>query len=169
MGFARIIDRRMTSVDGSKQLGITARQMGRLVKAFKSDGPESLISKKRGKRSNRAYPKELKQQVLQIVTDRYADFGPTLIAEKLQAKHDIVVSDETIRRWLTEAGLRESRSQKLSRAYQPRHRRECFGELIQIDGSDHHWFEGRGPRCTLLEIEYAPPVFPTLETRYSVL
>ena len=85
-----------------------------------------------------------------IIRDKYVDFGPTLITEKLTAKHNIMVSDETIRRWLTESGLWKSRSQKQTRAYQPRYRRDCFGELIQIDGSEHRWFEDRGPKCTLL-------------------
>lgn len=69
----RIIERRLTLVDGGKQLGITARQMGRLVKAFKSGGTQGLISKKRGKRRNRVFPEGLKQSTLAIITDQYGD------------------------------------------------------------------------------------------------
>lgn len=94
----RVIERRLTQIQASQQLGITTRQMSRLIGAYKTHGPEALVSKKRGKRSNRAYPDAFKQQVLTLIRDNYHDFGPTLIAEKLVEKHDIELSDETIRR-----------------------------------------------------------------------
>jgi len=146
----RVIERRLSAVDAAQQLGLTNRHVGRLVRAYRDGGPEGLVSKRRGKRSNRAYSEQLKQQVLGIVRDRYVDFGPTLVAEKLCEKHDIALSDETIRRWLTEAGIWHTRRSQRQRAYQPRYRRDCFGELIQIDGSEHAWFEGRGPKACLL-------------------
>lgn len=124
--------------------------MGRLVDAYKAQGAQGLISKKRGKRSNRAYGEAFKQSVLSIVRQQYADFGPTLATEKLRERHEIKVSEETIRQWMIDAGLWADKAARLQRPYQPRHRRDCFGELIQIDGSDHRWFEDRGPRCCLL-------------------
>jgi hypothetical protein len=75
------------------------------------------------------------------VQSRYADFGPTLAAEKLHEQHGLQVSVETLRRWMIEVELWVPRSRRTRRVHQPRHRRSCFGELIQIDGCDHEWFE----------------------------
>ena len=77
-------------------------------------------------------------------------FGPSLALEKLSASHDISLSKETLRKWMSGAGIWKTRKERRSRVYQPRNRRDCFGELIQIDGSHHWWFEGRGPKCALL-------------------
>jgi hypothetical protein len=85
-----------------------------------------------------------------IVRERYADFGPTLAAEKLAELHDLPVSRETLRRWMSAAGLWKARRDRVPEPHQPRYRRECFGELVQIDGCEHRWFEDRGPMCTLL-------------------
>jgi hypothetical protein len=104
----------------------------------------------RGRPSNRKLSAALRDRAPALVQSRYADFGPTLAAEKLQEQHGVVVSIETLRRWMIEAELWVPRSQRTRRVHQPRHRRSCFGELIQIDGCDHEWFEQRAPRCTLL-------------------
>jgi hypothetical protein len=85
-----------------------------------------------------------------IIRERYADFGPTLAAEKLAELHGICLARETVRQWMITAGLWKDRRARLKAVHPPRYRRDCLGELIQIDGSDHWWFEGRGPRCTLL-------------------
>lgn len=146
----RVIERRLTAVAAAQQLGLTSRHIGRLVKAYRENGTQGLLSKQRGKRSNRAFTESFKHQVLDIVRDSYADFGPTLAAEKLSERHDILVSRETLRRWLIETNTQSGRPARHQRAYQPRYRRDCFGELIQIDGSDHAWFEDRAPKCTLL-------------------
>jgi hypothetical protein len=87
---------------------------------------------------------------LEFVRARYADFGPTLACEKLAEQHGVAVSRETLRHWMIDAGLWVPRAQRPRRAHQPRHRRSCLGELVQIDGCDHAWFEDRGPKCTLL-------------------
>jgi hypothetical protein len=84
-----------------------------------------------------------------LVKERYVDFGPTFAAEKLAESHDLKVSRETLRKWMHHAGIWVSRKQRRT-FHQPRLRRECLGELIQIDSSDHRWFERRGPSCTLL-------------------
>ena len=87
---------------------------------------------------------------LAIIRERYADFGPTLACEKLRECHGIRLAKETVRRLMTDAGLWMPRRQRPPKIYQPRARRACLGELIQIDGSDHRWFEERAPACTLL-------------------
>jgi hypothetical protein len=88
--------------------------------------------------------------VLDLVRERYADFGPTLACEKLLERHEIALSKETLRKWMTEAGLWKSRRERRRQIFQPRSRRDCLGELVQIDGSHHWWFEDRGPKCALL-------------------
>ena len=85
-----------------------------------------------------------------LVRERYSDFGPTLAAEKLRELHRFFVSEETLRQWMKAEGLWLTRKQRVPRPHQPRFRRECFGELVQIDGCEHHWFEDRGPSCSLL-------------------
>jgi hypothetical protein len=87
---------------------------------------------------------------LTIIRERYVDFGPTLACEKLRECHNITLAKETIRKLMSEAGLWVPRKLRNSTVYQPRNRRNCLGELIQIDGSDRHWFEERAPACTLL-------------------
>ena len=141
----RILEKRLSQVNASKQLGITTRQLRRLVNAYRSEGADGLISKKRGMRGNRAYAQTHKTHVVTLIKEHYRDFGPTLIAEKLDEKHNVQLSRETVRRWLIEAGIWKNRRQRRQRVHQPRYRRDCFGELIQIDGSQHRWFEDRGP------------------------
>ena len=131
-------------------MGLGRRQVFRLAKAFRRRGPAALASRRRGKPSNHSYPSVLRTEVIGIIRERYADFGPTLAGEKLTELHGIELSRETIRQWMMAAGLWKDRGQRLKPVHQPRHRRDCVGELIQIDGSNHWWFEARGPRCTLL-------------------
>jgi hypothetical protein len=85
-----------------------------------------------------------------LVRERYADFGPKLAHEKLVEVHGIRVGRETLRGWLSEAGIWLPRAVRTLRVHQPRHRRQCLGELVQIDGCDHEWFEARADRCTAL-------------------
>ena len=146
----KLIERRITQTQVAEELGICIRQVQRLVKSYKKDNYHGLISKKRGKSSNHIIPNQIKTTVLEIISKHYRDFGPTLAVEKLVAHHGYNISVETIRKWMIEANLWVPRKQRLKRAYQPRYRRNCYGELIQIDGSLHHWFEDRGPKCTLL-------------------
>ena len=85
-----------------------------------------------------------------LIRDSYADFGPTLAAEKLRERHGIDLATETVRRIMTDAGFWVPRKLRPPKVHQPRNRRACLGELVQIDGSDHAWFEDRAPACTLL-------------------
>src|SRR5689334_9103405 len=131
-------------------LGLSARQVFRLLRRFRAEGAAGLASRRRGRPSNRRLPAAVREAALAVVRERYADFGPTLAAEKLAELHDIRLSRETLRRWMSEAGLWVPRKARRGRVHQPRHRRDCLGELVQIDGCQHHWFEDRGPPCTLL-------------------
>lgn len=146
----RVLDRRTSVTAAAGEMGVSRRQATRLLKAYREDGAAGLISKKRGKVSNRRYSAGFRNYVLEIIRSHYHDFGPTLVAEKLAERHEICVSKETIRGWMIEAGFWESRVERKKRVHQPRNRREGFGELIQIDGSLHWWFEDRGPRCSLI-------------------
>jgi hypothetical protein len=141
---------RMPARAAALLLGLSERQVWRLLKAYRLCGADGLISKKRGQPSNRKTPGNVRSAVMAIVRKRYADFGPTLAAEKLREVHDLNVSRETLRAWMIADGLWQDRKKRRARVHQPRYRRDCVGELIQIDGSDHRWFEDRGPMCTLL-------------------
>jgi len=145
-----ILDKRLSAVDGANHLGLSRSQVHRLLTRYRSDGAAGLVSGKRGKPSNRKYPDTIREYALHIIQSRYHDFGPTLVAEKLEEVHQLSVSKETLRKWMIEAGIWQSRIERKRRVYQPRNRRECFGELIQLDGSHHWWFEDRGPKCALL-------------------
>lgn len=101
------------------------------------------------RRSNNAIDPAVQAFAVTLVKESYADFGPTLAAEMLLEHHHLKVSRETLRKWMQAAGLWLSRKQRRT-FHQPGLRREYFGELIQIDGSDHRWFEDRAPACTLL-------------------
>ena len=131
------VDRGGLPVRAAAQLlGRRERQVWRLLKAFRSDGVAGLISKKRGRPSNRKTAEPVRAAVLWIVRQNYADFGPTLAAEKLAAEHGFSFSSETLRKWMIADGLWRDRKQH-KRIHQPRPRRECVGELVQVDGSEH--------------------------------
>jgi hypothetical protein len=146
----RVLERRLTQTQAAQQLGLSVRQVERLCRKLRVEGPRGLVSQKRGRVSNRRLPSELRERTLLLVQSCYSDFGPTLAAEKLRECHGVIVSVETLRRWMIDAEFWLPRSQRDRRVHQPRHRRSCVGELIQIDGCDHAWFEDRSPKCTLL-------------------
>ncbi|WP_445222716.1 ISNCY family transposase (plasmid) [Bradyrhizobium sp. Pa8] len=145
-----LLAERIRPSEAAQLMGVTTRQVFRLLKAYHAGGPAALISKKRGKPSNRAYPAVVRTEAMALIKANYGDFGPTLAAEKLSERHGLHFGVETVRRWMLADGLWQDRRQRLKRVYQPRHRRDCVGELIQIDGSEHWWFEDRGPQRTLL-------------------
>ena len=147
---ARLTEGSLSQRAAAAALGISERQVRRLQRGYEAHGASALISKRRGKPSNRQLSAELRDYVVALVQAHYADFGPTLACEKLRELHDVTVSVETLRSWMTVAGLWTTRSEQRRRPQPPRARRDCLGELVQIDGCDHDWFEGRGPRCTLL-------------------
>jgi hypothetical protein len=134
----------------AERLGLTSRQIRRLVVRLREHGPAGLVSGHREKPSNNRLDTTTADRAVAIIRERYADFGPTLACEKLRECHGIRLAKETVRCLMTEAGLWMPRKQRPPKIHQPRARRACLAELIQIDGSDHRWFEDRAPACTLL-------------------
>jgi hypothetical protein len=131
-------------------LGVSERQVFRLMGRLRSGGAAALASRRRGRPSNRRLPEALQAEAVALVRERYSDFGPTFAAEKLAEIHDLHLSRETLRKLMIGAGLWTDRRARRKKVYQPRYRRECLGELIQIDGCEHWWFEDRGPQTSLL-------------------
>jgi Winged helix-turn helix len=146
----RVQSGRLRVNDACVLIGLQRRQVFRLLRGLKQEGAASLLSKHRGKPSNHRLPAEVRTLALSIVRERYPDFGPTLAAEKLAEHHGCSVSRETLRGWMIADGVWQDRRHRLPSPHQPRRRRECLGELVQIDGSEHAWFEDRGEPCTLL-------------------
>jgi len=143
-------DRRLTVEAAGTLMGVGRRQVYRLRCALAADGPVALASRKRGRASNHRHGETFRRTVLALVREHYPDFGPTLAAEKLAARHGLRLGVETLRQWMIADELWVDRRHRLPSPHQPRRRRECLGELVQIDGSEHAWFEDRGPACTLL-------------------
>ena len=130
------------------QLGLSTRQVRRYLRRLEQEGTEGLKGRYKG--GNRSFSLVFRESVLTRVRTKYQGFGPTLAREKLQEIDKLTVNKETLRQWMLEADLWKGRTRKKARIHQSRERRPRFGELIQIDGSHHDWFEGRGPKCCLL-------------------
>ncbi|CAG9257474.1 ISNCY family transposase [Paraburkholderia caribensis] len=145
-----VVQHRLTIVLAAGRLQLCERQVSRLVRRYETAGPAGLVSARRGQPSNRELPVDVRARTMALVRERYADFGPTLACEKLRECHGVVLAKETVRRWMRDAGLWIPRRQRPPKLHQPRNRRACLGEHVQIDGSDHRWFEERAPQCTLL-------------------
>lgn len=143
-------NKQLTQVRAAEQMGISIRQVKRIWKVYKENGAKGLVNKSRGKPSHNRLKPEVKQQVLDLIMERYRDFGPTLATEKLTELHGLKLSDESVRQIMIAAGIWKKRRKRKLKVCQMRERRPCFGELVQIDGSDFDWFEGRSPKCTLL-------------------
>ncbi len=146
---SKVIAGRMTLVSASHVLELSTRQVRRLLERINTGGAASMRHKAIGRPSNNRINDGVRDYAVTLVRERYADFGPTLAAEKLAERDGLHVSRETMRSWMVDAGLWLSRKQRRT-FHQPRLRRECYGELVQIDGSEHRWFEDRGPPCSLL-------------------
>jgi hypothetical protein len=113
---------RLTGSTAAELLGLERRQVQRLAKAYRLSGADGLISKRRGRVSNRKTPEDLRLAAMTIIKDRYADFRPTLAAEKLREQHGLIISRETLRGWVTAGGLWLERKKRRGRVYQPRYR-----------------------------------------------
>jgi transposase len=144
----KVKSKTITLKKASSLLGLSYPQAKRLWSGFKKEGPKGLISKKRGKKSNRAVPKEQRQEIAKIINDNYCECKPLFVSEKLEERHNIKFSSEFIRQLMIEYHLWIPGKSK-KKIHQRRERRECEGELVHADASDHDWFEGRGPRCHL--------------------
>ena len=136
--------------DAATLLKLSRRQIFRLLGRLQADGAAGLVSSKRGKPSNRRYSDAFRERVISVVREHYSDFGPTLAREYLAERHYIHLACETLRLLMIDAGLWKDREARRPRSYQPRYRRDCRGELVQIDGPRHWWLEDRGPQSSLL-------------------
>jgi transposase len=134
----------------AQMLGLSVRHVKRLCRRFREQGAPGLISRKRGQPSRRRIALELREHFVQLVRSQYADFGPQLAQEYLKRDHGFAWSVETLRGWMVQAGLWQAKRRRAKRVHHPRARRECLGELVQIDGSHHDWFEGRSTKCCLI-------------------
>ena len=142
-------ENKITVLEAAELLALTQRQIYRILKRIRAEGVKGIIHKLRGRASNRGYPKELKEKIIGIYRKQYSDYGPTLYSEMLTEYHNISLNRETVRNWLRENSITTSLRKKRPHR-RKRERRNCYGELLQFDGSYHDWFEGRGAECCLL-------------------
>ena len=143
----KVIEGTLTQKDAADLVSLTERQVRRLVKRIRQEGDEGIRNKARGKPSRRKLP--FKERIVDLYRKHYPDFGPTLFTEKLSELESITVSRETVRTWLMEEGeWKKHRKRKAHRQW--RERKDHCGEMLQMDGSHHDWFEGRGPKCVLM-------------------
>ncbi|MEW6296097.1 MAG: ISNCY family transposase [Candidatus Diapherotrites archaeon] len=144
-----IIYKQITQKQASECLNLSTRQIRRLVKRVKKEGLKGVIHKSRGKPSRKRLSEAIKLRIIQLAKTKYIDFKPTFLAEKLSENENIKVSSESVRKILIEADLWKTKKRKTKhRSW--RERRDCIGELVQLDGSHHDWFEGRAPKCVLI-------------------
>jgi len=147
--FEQLKKRRISQKEAAQKLRLTVRHVQRKLRAYRQNGAKSLLHKLRGRSGNRRTDPTIRRRALATVRERYPDFAPTFASEKLEEHHRLIVDSETLRRWMIADGLwRIGGGPVVPRRW--RERKECVGELVQLDGSDHPWFENRGPVCTLL-------------------
>lgn len=146
----RLLAGKIKAKHAARELDLSVRQVRRLKKRYKRKGTAGLVHKNRGRSGNRKTPGSEIDRAIGIIKKRYWDFGPTLALEKLKKHHGITFGRETLRKAMIEASIWRVRKQKKPRIHQMRERRPSEGELVQLDGSPHAWFEDRGPKCTLL-------------------
>jgi hypothetical protein len=131
-------------------MGLSLRQARRVWKRFKSGGDDGLVHRLRGRESNRRLGQDVRDRAVKLHQEKYADFGPTLACEKLAEEDGLALSPDTLTALLKERGL-WCRRRRRGRHRKRRERRACLGSLVQMDGSHHDWFEGRGPKCVLMD------------------
>jgi hypothetical protein len=130
-------------------LGLGYRQAKRVWRRYQAHGDGGLVHRSRGRPSARRTAPAVRARILARYAQRYADFGPTLAAEYLAREDRLGVDHETLRRWLIAEGKRGVRRRRQTHR-QWRERKPCFGEMVQLDGSHHDWFEGRRAQCVLM-------------------
>ena len=145
-----LLTKRVKQRHAAAQLGLSVRQIQRLVRRYREQGASGLIHKNRGRVSNRAINGQEKDRVIELVRKHYVDFGPTFAHEKLVAHHGVTFGIDTLRKEMITSGLWVPKKRKQEVIHLYRNRRACVGELIQLDGSPHAWFENRAPSCTLV-------------------
>jgi len=143
------LDKRITQARAAELVGLSSRQLRRMLKRVRAEGDDGIRHRSRGKDSSHCVPKKIKEKALKLFRETYHDFGPTFASEKLFEVHAIKVSKETLRLWLNKEDIPyEKRTGRKHRQW--RERKHHFGEMVQMDGSHHDWFEGRGPACVLM-------------------
>ena len=159
----RVRDRELSLREAATVLGLSYRQVKRIAQRFRTRGQQRLVHGNVGRRSNRAHPAAVHRHAVALLTEHFSGtvrgrgqrFGPTLAAEHLADEFGVCLPVPTLRRWMLEAKL-WTRLRKSKRYHRRRARREHFGELVQMDGSFHAWFEARGPvECLLTMIDDA--------------
>jgi transposase len=153
---ARVKAGMLTLQAAAMRMAVSYRQAKRLYRRYRTKGPAGMRHGNAGRRSNRATGGRLRTRVLTLIRAKYGGgvderFGPTLAAEHLASEDGLIVDHETLRRWMLAAGL-WSRARKRSPHRRRRERKAHFGELVQLDGSFHPWFEARGPESCLLTL-----------------
>lgn len=149
LNILRKVERKeLTQTKAAEILELSDRQVRNLLRNLKEFGVEGIVSKKRRRMRNRQLPASLKSEALRLIEERYADFSPTFAKEKLEERHHVQVSRETLRKWMIEAHLWFPKRKK-QQLHPLRRRKEHFGEMLQGDGSHHDWFENGLP-CALL-------------------
>ena len=146
----QVAEKRLRQREAARRLGVSVRQVRRLLARYRERGPAGLVSGHRGKVSKNAMAAVVRRAAMDLARERYADFGPTFAREKLVEVHGYRLSVETLRKWMVAEGVWRAKARRAARVHRSRPRRECVGNLVQIDGSPHDWFEGRGPVCTLI-------------------
>jgi transposase len=146
----RLQEKRMGQRTAAEILGVSVRHVKRLLRSYRSEGAAGLVSKQRGQPSHHQLDTEMVQAALDLLKGRYADFGPTLAHEKIVEREGLKLSLGSVRKIMIEEGIWEAKRARKVEKHPLRERRACYGELEQMDGTDHDWFEGRSERCTLL-------------------
>lgn len=141
----RIMDKTLNQIEASQLLKLDVRQVRRIIRRIQKEGDSGILHQSLGKPSHNATPSRVKDRVMKLAQSRYKGFNPTLLSEKLKA-HEIALSDETLRRWLT--GHYKARKPRPHRQW--RERMRSFGQMLQMDGSHHDWLEARGPKLVLM-------------------
>ena len=140
----------LTQRQAGERLKLSERWVRKLVGRLGKEGDGGILHRLRGRASKRKIPEAVRQRAVRLVRREYADFGPTLAAEYLAKEHRVEVSKETLRKWLSEAGVWKRKRRRVEEVHVWRARRACRGELVQWDTSEHDWLEGRGPRLSLV-------------------
>jgi transposase len=153
---ARVAAETLTLKSAATLMEVSYRQAKRLYRRYRAEGAAGLKHRGASRLSNRTKDRQVREQVLALVKEKYSGgvderFGPTLAAEHLASEDGLTVDHETLRRWMLAAGL-WSRARKRSPYRRRRERKAHFGELVQLDGSFHPWFEDRGPQSCLLTL-----------------
>jgi transposase len=146
----KLAEKRMRQKEAAHILGVSVRHVKRLLKDYRREGAQGLVSKRRGRSSNNRLSEETSRKALGLLKSKYEGFGPTLACEKLVEVEGVRISKERLRQLMIAEGLWKPRKVRKAVVHPMRERRACFGELVQIDGSPHDWFEGRAPACSLL-------------------